>query len=531
MFTYFKILRSTSSQQQLISTALTAVMILFLFSGCSLPVASQTTVLKTDKGYIRGRMENKVLVFRGVPYAKAPTGNLRFKAPQPADSWTDTLSCETFGSIAAQYNGAEKVTAGEENCLSLNIYAPSPSGTGAPSEGKQKSLTKPKLPVVVWVHGGGMTSGAGKGMDGKAFSGQDSIITITINYRLGVFGFLYLGDQQKDYSSSGNNGLLDCIMALQWIRKNISAFGGDPSQVTVMGESAGAKLVSTLLVAPKAKGYYHQLILESGSVHCIRDSSTAKSIRKRLLDSLGLKKPSDLLSLSTSQLIEAQHKVCSGAQGTNYFGPVQDGKVITSDPYLYIKGHPDPKIRLLIGTNSAESKMFMNSDKRLFHPDDRVLMDWFGNNYHYIKSADRKALAATAELSYETNLFTQYMYQMHSYRLAKALVTHQTPVWVYRFDYSRDHSGANHAQELDYVWFTGSNNAFNKEEVALAQQMHQAWVNFIRGKSPGAINHTQWPSYNNEVRAVQVFDRSSHLETHKNIFDDPNYPSSAIVLK
>ncbi|MET1056861.1 MAG: carboxylesterase family protein [Pedobacter sp.] len=485
------------------------------FSCCAIPAKSQTTVLKTGKGYIRGTLENKILVFKGIPYAKDPSGALRFKAPQPADQWADTLSCEKFGNIAAQYSGTGNGTTGDENCLSLNIYTPS---------------TKFKLPVVVWVHGGAMTSGAGKGKDGHAFSDQDSIVTVSINYRLGVFGFLYMGDQQAAYQRSGNNGLLDCMMALKWIKENIGAFGGDPAKVTVMGESAGAKLVSTLLVAPEAKDYFHQLILESGAVQCIRDSTTAKNIRQRLLDTLGLKNPSELLSLSTSQLIEAQNKVCSGAQGTNYFGPVQDGKVITTDPYLYLKAHPNRDIKLLIGTNSAESKMFLDADKRLFHPDDRVLKDWFGSNFRFLKSADRKALALPDHLSYETNLFTQYMYQMHSYRLAKVLVANRTPVWVYRFDYSRDHSGANHGVELEYVWFSGNHPSFNTEEVTLAKQIHQAWVNFIRGKNPGEINASQWALYTNETRSIQVFDRVSHPETVKKVFDDRSYPSSGFVL-
>ena len=493
-----------------LSLSFTALVLAVFMTGCSSSEESQSTIVKTDKGYIRGIKENNSIIFKGIPYAHQPTGKLRFKAPVPAEPWKDTLSCENFGSIAAQYSHDEKAARGDENCLSLNLYAP--------------DIKKSKLPVVVWVHGGGMTAGAGKGKDGHAFSDRDSVISITINYRLGVFGFLYLGDQEADYRSSGNNGLLDCIMALQWIRNNISAFGGDPSRVTVMGESAGAKLVSTLLTAPKAKGYFHQLILQSGSVQCIRDSITAKSIRQRLLDTLGLKRPAELLTLSTAKLIEAQDKVCGGARGTNYFGPVQDGAVITDDPYRYVKAHPDQQIRLLMGTNSAESKMFMDADPRLFKADDQALKDWFGDNYRYLKTADRKALATPTGLSYETNLFTQYMYQMHTYRLAKTLADNKTPLWMYRFDYSRDHSGANHGQELEYTWFTGRNEAFNAEELALAEQIHQTWVNFIKGKD------LSWPVYTNEKRTVQVFDRVSAPEILKQVFDDPHYPSEALVL-
>jgi len=502
--------------QQALGTVCFFVAFLFL-CGCSVPAESQGVTVKTNHGYVEGIKEKNIVVFKGIPYAKPPVGKLRFKAPQPAENWKDTLSCREFGNIAPQYSGAEKGTTGSEDCLSLNVYTPFTAG-------------KAKLPVVVWVHGGAMTSGAGKGMDGHAFADQDSIITVTINYRLGVFGFLYMGDQHSGYRNSGNNGLLDCIMALKWIRENIRSFGGDPSKVTVMGESAGAKLVSTLLVSQLAKGYFSQLILESGAVQCIRDSTTAKNIRQRLLDTLQLKSPAALLKLSTSELIEAQNKVCSGAQGTNYFGPVEDGQVITEDPYLYLKQHPDRHIKLLVGTNSAESKMFMNADKRLYRPDQKVLQDWFGNNSRYVSSALGKTIVHPDHISAAITLFTQYMYQMHTYRLADVLAANDTPFWLYRFDYSRDNSGANHAQELGYVWFSASNHSFNPEEVQLARQIHQSWVNFIKGRNPGPVNRQQWPFYQKNDRTIMVFDRVSHPERVKEVYNDPAYPSSGFVL-
>ncbi|SEA47459.1 carboxylesterase/lipase family protein [Pedobacter hartonius] len=491
--------------------------VLFFFCGCSIPAASQSVTVKTNNGYVGGTREKNILVFKGIPYAKPPVGSLRFKAPQPADQWKDTLSCRQFGNIASQYSGSKKGATGSEDCLSLNVYTPFTSG-------------KTKLPIVVWVHGGAMTSGAGKGMDGHAFADQDSIITVTINYRLGVFGFLYMGDQHSGYRNSGNNGLLDCIMALKWIRQNISSFGGDASKVTVMGESAGAKLVSTLLVSPLAKGYFSQLILESGAVQCIRDSTTAKNIRQRLLDTLQLNSPAALLKLSTAQLIDAQNKVCSGAQGTNYFGPVQDGEVITEDPYQYLKQRPDRHVRLLIGTNSAESRIFMNADKRLYQPDQKVLRDWFGNNSPYVSSALGKPIVHPDNISPVITLFTQYMYQMHTYRLAEVLAANDTPFWMYRFDYSRNHSGANHGQELDYVWFSDGKRSFNPEEVQLARQIHLSWVNFIKGGNPGPVSQQEWPLYRKNNKTIMVFDRVAQPEQLKEVYNDPDYPSSGFVL-
>lgn len=484
-----------------------------LFIQCN----AQNTIVKTNNGYIKGNKESESLVFKGIPYAKPPAGVWRFKAPQAVDNWTDTLSCENFGNIAPQYDGSTKGLKGSEDCLSLNLYTPTLS-------------PKTKLPVLVWVHGGAMTSGAGKGMDGHAFSDQDSVVTVTINYRLGVFGFLYLGDQQPEYRNSGNNGLLDCIMALKWIKDNISAFGGDPSRVTVMGESAGAKLVSALLVSPKAKSFFQQMVLESGGVQCVRDSTTAKAIRQRLMDTLKISRPADLFKLSTAQLIIAQNKVCNGAQGTNYFGPVNDGSTITEDPYLYLKQNPSRDIRLLMGSNKFESRMFMGMDQRLYHPDQQVLSDWFGLNSPFVLSAYQKAIKTADTSAAAMTVLTQYMYQMHTYRLADVLAKNGNPVWMYRFDYKNDDSGASHADELAYVWYNPAHTKFNDQEVQLAQKVHHAWVNFIKGRKPGHLNQYDWYWYKTKARSIMVFDRTIHPELLTEVYNDPDYPTAGFIL-
>ena len=175
--------------------------------------------------------------------------------------------------------------------------------------------------------------------------------------------------------------------------------------------------------------------------------------------------------------------------------------------------------------------MFMNADKRLYQPGDPVLKDWFGANYQYIKSAEPEAMASPSHLNPLINLFTQYMYKMHSYRLAEALVKSRTQVWIYRFDYSSDNSGANHAQELGYVWYSGNHRGFNQEEVKLALQMHQAWVKFIKGSNPGSINQKGWPLYTEQSRSVMVFDRSSGPEVLKDVYNDLRYPSAGFILK
>jgi para-nitrobenzyl esterase len=491
---------------------------LFLLIIATIPAFAQDTIVKTNKGYIRGEKENQAIVFKGVPYAQPPVGNLRFKAPEPHQTWKDTLSCRDFGKMASQYDDGKKAAKGAEDCLSLNVYTPTTNANA-------------KLPVVVWVHGGSLTNGWGAGRNGHAFADRDSVIAITINYRLGVFGFMYLGDVDKSLKTSGNNGLLDLEMALKWIRDNIKSFGGDPSKVTVMGESAGAKLSSTLLLSPKVKGLFSQLILESGAVQCVRDSITAKAIRQRVMDDLHITNAKELLNLPTAQLIEAQGRVCHGEPGTNYFGPVADGVIISGDPYEWIAMKKNKGVRLLIGTNKQESKMFMNADKRLYQPDSVSLRDWFGDNYKYSLATYQSEAKRIGPDSAAVSVLTQYMYQMHSYRLADALAKAGNELWVYRFDYSKDGKGATHGEELPYVWYLPDSNHPEGFNAPLAVQMHTAWVNFIKGNKPGVVNYADWPPYQGVVRSIMVFNTVSGPTPLKDVFNDPNHPSSSLTLK
>jgi para-nitrobenzyl esterase len=306
-------------------------------------------------------------------------------------------------------------------------------------------------------------------------------------------------------------------MALKWIRDNIRAFGGDPTRVSVMGESAGAKLTSALLVAPAAKGYFSQLILESGSVNCIRDTTTAKAIRQRVMDTLGIKRPEELLQMPMADLINAQGKVLGGAKGTNYFGPVIDGKTIKGDALQYVRTHPDKRLRVLLGTNKEEARGFMFADKRLFQPDSVVLYDWFGDNHRYIKAAYDKARLQHADTAAGIITLSRYMYQLHTYRLAKALAGSGRQVWMYSFDQRKNGLPAAHAEELAYVWYTPGNGA----EPELATIMHQQWVDFIKGRPI-------WPRYDSRRTGI-IFDGGSKITTLDD-YEDKDHPTRGFIL-
>lgn len=475
-------------------------------------------VVKTDKGYIKGINENGILVFKGIPYAAPPVGALRFMPPVKHQVWQDTLQTTNFSSAAAQPSG-NKVE-GSEDCLSLNLYTP--------------KADDHKRAVVVWIHGGSMTNGSGMGMNGHAFADKDDIVTITINYRLGVFGFLYLGDIDKRYAASGNNGLLDVVMALKWIKQNIEAFGGDPNRVTIMGESAGGKLLSAVMVSPKSKGLFRQIIPESGSVQCIRDTITAKNERARLLYKMGLG-PNDapkLLNLPTDSLIKIQGIICAGIGGNSCFGPVYDGVVITEDAYKYAGSKNISGIKALIGTNEFEGEAFTPRGKGNYtNPDSAIFKPLFGADHPMVYATYQQWLKTDSPYAAAVKVLTQYMYQMHSYRFATALAQNGTPVYMYRFKFSNGKPyGASHGQELHYVW-NGPNpdSALTKKQLALA--MHSAWVAFIKTGDPNVPALPQWPKYDANSRQVMVFDKINQVIKLQEVFDDKNFPSPVFVLR
>lgn len=475
-----------------------------------------TAVTRIQNGFIRGAQEQNCFVFRGIPYQAPRTGSARFMPPAFHKDWRDTLDCQSFGSSSAQPGSKEHPVHGSEDGLFLNVYTPSLS-------------SKAKMPVLVWVHGGSMIAGSGNGENGHAFADRDSIVTITINYRLGVFGFMYLGDLGPQYKTSGNNGLLDLIQALKWIKANIHRFGGDPSRVTVMGESAGAKLSSALIVAPAAKGLYSGLILESGGFQCIRDSVTAKAIRRKVMDQLGIDNPRDLLDQSTEKLISAEAAVLGGPKGTNYFGPVMDGIILQDHPYTYVDKEGFSLVHYLIGANQEESKIFMDGDKRLYHPDSTVISDWFGINYRYCLSDYKKALkryGKTNDTLAATSVLSQYMYQMHTGRLATSLAAAGRSTWVYRYQYPPAH----HGSELRYVWYSPERIKYTEEEQAFGKALHQYWVQFIRTGRPGIVNNINWGPYRSNSKNVMLLKKEFSLQKFKQFFNNPRQPSACFLL-
>ncbi|WP_201981169.1 carboxylesterase/lipase family protein [Hymenobacter rubidus] len=472
---------------------------------------------QTQAGRVQGARDTSgVLVFKGIAYAEAPVGEMRFRPPQPLRPWAGVRPATRFGPRAPQ--GGNAGPQGDENCLTLNVWTPS------------LRAARPKA-VVVWVHGGGFTGGSGDDFPGQNFARRDSMVAVSLNYRLGAFGFLQLGRQVgAAYRPAGNAGLLDVVAALRWVHHNIAAFGGDPGRVTVMGESAGAKLVSAVLAAPAADGLFQQVILESGGTQAVRDTATAATVTARLLAALGLRpdQAAQLLTLPAADIIRAQQQLAAGPGGLQLFGPVLDGSTIPEAPLAHLARPGRPSVRALVGTNRDEAGLFMGFWPALKTPNPGVLTELFGANGDRVWRAYEQAQRTQPADQAWLRITTDYLYRLASYRLAGALAQAGHAVWLYRFDYrTPGGNGPVHAQELGYVWNTlGPKAARSPASRALARQMHGRWVRFIAGGAPGPA----WPAYEPKRPQAMVFDSVSRARPLPAPYEDAAFPNQAFRL-
>ncbi|CAG7652650.1 carboxylesterase/lipase family protein [Paenibacillus allorhizosphaerae] len=465
-------------------------------------------IITTNTGQVRGVQEGNLYIFRGIPYAEAPVGERRFLPPYPKQPWDGILEASRFGLKSYQpVHGQNNLLKEQsEDCLSLNIWT--------------SGVEQANRPVLVNIHGGGFVAGTGAEFAGLTFAKQDNIVCVSLNYRLGALGFLHLGDLLGDaYQTSGNNGILDIVAALKWVKENISCFGGDPNRITVSGVSAGAKCASTLLTVPAAQGLFHQVIARSGATQSIRDTRTATLITLRLLDKLGIphKEAHRLLTIPAQTIIEAQDN------SLHTFGPVRDGLTIPMEPITAVLGKLKRKIPLLLGTNKDEAASFITNSPGLKVQNEDVLNTLFGSNSGLVLNAYRKAaLLKPAEEAWKDTL-TDCFYRIAAVRLAEMAAEHGQPVWLYRFEYAGK-QGAVHGAESPFV------NDSNPTEVKeLATRMHAAWAAFIRSGEPTAEGLPEWPAFTLSERSTMVLNQECRLEREADLSEN-DFPMQVIQL-
>lgn len=490
------------------------------WSGNELPAQAQgpNWIVDTRQGPVRGTQEAGLYVFRGIPYAQPPVGGLRFLPPQPLRPHPAPLAAVKFGPRAIQ--GGPAGVQGAEDCLYLNVWAPQNNGR------------RPR-PVVVWVHGGAFTGGSGQDHDTWTFATRDSVVVVSFSYRLGSLGFLQLGQRLgKGYEQAGNCGLLDAVAALRWVHANISAFGGNPQRVTVMGESAGAKLVGALLATPAAQGLFQQVILESGAVQAIRDTASAGAVARQLFQALG-PAARRLRTLPADSLVRAQAALTDGSGGLQVFGPVLDGRTIPQPPLEFLR-RKSPPLRVLLGTNLEEAKLFSGPGSLLATPTAAALNQVFGahNGPLVWQAYQQRRQTIPDELVAWNTTLTDYLYRLATYRLAKQLAAQGLPTWLYRFDYADATTQPIHAQELAFVWNAPAGSSAGApagarppapgkaSNPALAALMHAHWASFIKTGRPGP----DWPLYTPSRPTLMVFKANSQPEIGPAPYEDAGFP-------
>jgi para-nitrobenzyl esterase len=467
-----------------------------------------STIVTTTFGPVQGVVKDDVLLFSGIPYAAAPTGPLRFQAAQPHAGWEEVRSASRFGKAAPQLATGSMTAAvpvpWSEDCLFLNITTP--------------AADDQKRPVFFWIHGGGYRTGQGAvpWYNGAQFAKQGDIVTVSINYRMGALGFTDLSRFGPQYATSGVNGILDQITALEWVRDNIAAFGGDPSQVTIGGESAGAFAVSTLLGSPRAQGLFQRAIAQSGAAQHTLTTEAGGIVTDALLAALQASDMADLQAASVDDILAAQAQIdlemraglSSRLGSVAPFYPVAGNDVLPVSPLLAISRGMGAAVALLTGTNKDEATLFV------LNPVDADKLAKEAANYGGGQAliACYKGLypqASTTELSIA--LATDFSFRIPALRLAEARAEAATGTWMYQFNWE-SRSGqlkATHALEIPFVF-----NNLGKPGVdvflgpgatpqALADTMHSAWTQFIRTGNPN------WPAYDLQRRCTMVFDTES----------------------
>jgi len=480
---------------------------------------STNVVAKTTYGQVRGASTDGVILFKGIPYAGSPAAEYRFKAPPKLKPWTGVRDALVYGAQAIQppdpgWPKEWKPAVSSEECLFLNIWT---QGVG---DGRRR-------PVMFYSHGGGFATGNGGAEvwpqylnhDGSALAKNYDVVVVTHNHRLGLLGYLYLGDLLgEEYAASGAAGMLDITAALEWVRDNIEAFGGDPDNVMIWGESGGGAKTATLTAMPRAQGMYHKASVESGPTLRLTPRDAATESTKRVLSKLGLseKQAIDLVGTPTDRLRALQEQM----SGTNpmRFGPVVDGNYIPNHPYDPVAPAMSAKIPMIIGTNKDETILFFQrGSPEVFSLDEAGMRkrlrtslgdktDRIVDVYHHSRPN-----ASPADI-YIAITTAQFMWNNAIVMAERKVALHAAPVYMYQFAYESEvpvsptvpyPQKAAHAMEMAFKFDHPDNNpdaGKRPERYQAAKNMSSAWTAFARSGNPG------WPAYTLVERATMILD-------------------------
>lgn len=457
----------------------------------------------TKQGTARGIVEDGVASWKGLPYAKPPIGELRFRMPQPPEAWEGVRDASFFGAICPQPKPDEAGLFGfsspgmSEDCLNLNVWAPAEGGSG--------------LPVMVWIHGGSFVTGSGSLplYDGTQLAHEGQCVVVSLNYRLGPLGFLHLSPLGEDYDS--NVGLSDQIFALRWVRENAAAFGGDPKNVTLFGESAGSMSIAALLAMPAARGLFARAIMQSGGSQSL-SAAQAEQVSAVYLRELGVDGGNfeRLKALPVDELLNA----AAGLQGRPDmpalpFQPTVEPATLPLEPLQAVAEGAAAGIPLIVGTNREEGGLFFHDPAQLIERSD------------FVKAIDamtgRADAAAWGEdyahtVEGQAAMMTDLYFWRSALELAEAQSAH-APVWMYRFDWTLPghpfFGRAVHAAEIPFAFgnaplLQALGVPPERSARKIADAMSRAWLAFAAHGEPSSAAQ-EWPSYDLAKRSTLIF--------------------------
>jgi para-nitrobenzyl esterase len=482
--------------------------------------AGREAVAQTTSGAVRGRVEDGVNVFKGIPYGASTAGENRFMPAREPQPWRGTRDAFDYGPAAPQPPSAlfnDSTTS--EDCLVANVWTPGLDDGG-------------NRPVMVWLHGGGFStlSGSSPSYDGGSLCRRGDVVVVTLNHRLNVFGFLHLGDiAGRPFATAGNQGMLDIVHALNWVQRNIRRFGGDPGNVTIFGESGGGRKTSTLMGMPAATGLFHRAIIHSGPGIHLQPRDKATAVANALLDELEIA-PRDvkkLQQLPVEDLLAAHNTVAAGfdelARTKGRFeqrGFVPTVGVPEFPAYAFdpVASPFSAKVPLMIGSNRHEMALFGRNDPKIYQQTltqqelaervsvmvgsaaDRVL-SLYARQYPEAKPAERWVL-----------ITSDRTYRFDSITLAQRKAEQGPAVYMYYFTWESRADPAlmsHHALEIPFAFDNVDRSAWagtSPEAKALATKMSTAWIAFARSGDPNNPALPTWPRYDASRRATMILD-------------------------